>query len=399
MSNKNPTPIRVGTYGTFNGVRYLVAGRLVMGMELDGQRYYWNEFNLVSDSGETATLVHDEGENGDEWRMFVLFEPEFPMSASDAAAKRVGDRINLEGTDVRISLVDESRVYHIEGDAPEGVELGDVAKYFNAQSGSDMIVVSWTDDEVEYYRGKDLAPGLVAAAFNISKAEFASLAASSSGSGFLSSESSGGSGETVTVKTLQIIMGILIFAGIFVGMTTCGTSRPPKPLEKIAAPAMRLKTGDTGKLDEKSWSIQGHAVVEIARTGRLHERHEYSLADEDGSLALLICGLEVNDKNWLLLSPVDPILPPTPAQAAELRVGQTNNVDGLDMKIADVFQSIAHPTEPSGFPDLDNSDVRFGLVGRASYSTMLIRWNATTIMFYRGKQIAATEVAAAFGAR
>ena len=69
------------------------------------------------------------------------------------------------------------------------------------------------------------------------------------------------------------------------------------------------------------------------------------------------------------------------------------------MQITDVFQSIARPTALSGLPDLDDSDVRFGLIGRASFSTMLIRWNATTIMFYRGKQIAATEVAAAFGVR
>jgi hypothetical protein len=398
MSNANPTPIRVGTYGTFNGVRYLVAGRLVMGMELDGERYFWNEFNLVSDAGETATLVHEEGEHGIEWRMFVLFEPEFPMSASDAAAKQIGDRINLEGTHVRISLVDESRVYHIEGEAPEGVELGDVAKYFNAQSGKDMIVVSWTDDEVEYYRGKDLDPGLVAAAFNIRTAEFSNFA-SSSGSSFLSSGSSDTGNEFVSMGTLKIVMGLLIFAGFFVGVKTCGSPRSPKPLGKISAPASRLTVGSTGKLDEKSWRVQGHAVVEIARTGRLHERHEYSLANGDGGLALLICGLEPNDMNWLLLSPVDPILPPTPIQAAELRVGQTNNVDGLDMQITDVFQSIARPAEPSGFLDLDNGDVRFGLIGRASYSTMLIRWNATTIMFYRGKQIAATEVATAFGVR
>ncbi len=398
MSNNNPTPIRVGTYGTFNGVRYLVAGRLVMGMELDGERYFWNEFNLVSDDGETATLVHEEGEHGIEWRMFVLFEPEFPMSASDAAAKRVGDRINLEGTHVRISLVDESRVYHIEGDAPEGVELGDVAKYFNAQSGKDMIVVSWTDDEVEYYRGKDLDPGLVATAFNIRTAEFAGFD-SSSGISFLSSGSGDYGEQGLSMGTLKVVMAILIFAGIFVGVKTWGSPRSPKPLAKISAPASRLKVGSTGKLDDKSWRVRGHAVVEIARTGRLHERHEYSLTSKDGSLALLICGLEANDKNWLLLSPVDPILPPTPTQAAELCVGQTNNVDGLDMRITDVFQSIAHPTDPSGLTDLDNSDVRFGLIGRASYSTMLIRWNATTIMFYRGKQIAATEVAAAFGVR
>ena len=398
MSNNNPTPIRVGTYGTFNGVRYRVAGRLVMGMELDGERYFWNEFNLVSDAGETATLVHEVGEHGIEWRMFVLFEPEFPLSASEAESKRVGDRINLEGTHVRISLVDESRVYHIEGDAPEGVELGDAAKYFNAQSGRDMIVVSWTGDEVEYYRGKDLDTGLVAGAFNMHRKEFSNFDAPAGSSLF--SSGSGDYGESgLSMGTLKVIMAILIFAGIFIGVKTCGSPRPPKLLTKISAPALRLKVGDSGKLDDKSWRVQGHAVVEIARTGRLHERHEYSLADADGNLALLICGLEANDKNWLLLSPVDPILPPTPAQAAELRVGQTNNVDGLDMQITDVFQSIARPTALSGLPDLDDSDVRFGLIGRASFSTMLIRWNATTIMFYRGKQIAATEVAAAFGVR
>jgi Domain of unknown function (DUF4178) len=398
MSNKNPTPIRVGTYGAFNGVRYLVAGRLVMGMELDGERYFWNEFNLVSDGGETATLVHEEGDDGVEWKMFVLFEPEFPLSASEAEAKRVGDRINLEGTDVRISLVDESRVYHIEGTAPEGVELGDVAKYFNAQSGKDMIVVSWTGDEVEYYRGKNISPGLVASAFNIQVTEFDRYPPSSI-RGFLSSGSSDYGGQGLSMGTLKIVMAILVFAGIFVGVKTCGSPRTPKPLTKISAPAQPLKIGSPGKLGDKSWRVQGHAVVEIARTGRLHERHEYSLAAEDGSLALLICGLEMNDKSWLLLFPVDPILPPTPTQAAELRIGQTNNIDGLEMQITDVFQSIARPAEPSGFPDLDNSDVRFGLIGQASYSTMLIRWNATNIMFYRGKQIAATDVAAAFVAR
>ena len=398
MSNNNPTPIRVGTYGTFNGVRYLVAGRILMGVELDGERYFWNEFNLVSDSGDSATLVREEGENGIEWRMFVMFEPEFPLSAAEAGSKRVGDRINLEGTHVRISLVDESRVYYIEGEAPEGVELGDVAKYFNAQSGRDMIVVSWTGDEVEYYRGKILDPGLVAAAFNIRIGELSGFGADS-GSSFFSSGSGDYGDSGISMGVLKVVMAILIFAGVFVGVKTCASPRATKPLVKISVPASLIKIGSTAKLDEKTWRVQGHSVVEVARTGRLHERHEYSLADAGGNLALLICGLEVNDKNWLLLSSVDPILPPTPIKAAELRVGQTNNVDGLEMQITDVFQSIAHPTDPSGLPDLDNSDVHFGLIGRASYSTVLIRWNATTIQFYRGKQIAITEIMAAFGVR
>jgi len=63
-----------------------------------------------------------------------MFEPECPISAADAATKQVGDRINLTGEDVRITVRSSSRVYHIEQGAGS-VELGDVANYFNAQAG------------------------------------------------------------------------------------------------------------------------------------------------------------------------------------------------------------------------------------------------------------------------
>ena len=62
-----------------------------------------------------------------------------------------------------MTLVDESRVYHIEGKAPEGVEIGDVAHYFNAETGNNMQVVSWTGDEWSF--GASIQPGSVATAF------------------------------------------------------------------------------------------------------------------------------------------------------------------------------------------------------------------------------------------
>ena len=65
MSFANPTPIQIGARGTFNGGRYRVAGRVVLGCDVDGQRYYWNEFHLVRvRPGDEATLVHEEGEHG-----------------------------------------------------------------------------------------------------------------------------------------------------------------------------------------------------------------------------------------------------------------------------------------------------------------------------------------------
>src|ERR1700749_2227948 len=167
MSFNNPTAVKVGMTGTFSDVTYRVLGRVVMGVVDDGTAYYWNEFNLKADSGESATLVYEVTERGGEWRWFTMFDPQFPITAADAATKRVGDPLNLDGTDVRVTLLDRSRVYYIEGQAPEGEEVGDHAEYFNAESGNTMIVVSWTGDEVECYHGVTISASVVAQAFNI----------------------------------------------------------------------------------------------------------------------------------------------------------------------------------------------------------------------------------------
>jgi len=118
-----------------------------------GPKREWHRLNLVEPDSEPATLVFEVMDHGPEWRLFTIFEPENPMSAEDAASKRVGDQLNLEGTEVRVTLVNESRICHIEGEGAEGEEVGDVAHYFNAQGGNTKIVVSWTGEEVESFEG------------------------------------------------------------------------------------------------------------------------------------------------------------------------------------------------------------------------------------------------------
>ena len=104
MSFENPTRLRIGMHGHFAGKDYRVLGRVVMGETEVGETYYWNEFNLEASDGGYADLVYEETERGGEWRLFTLFEPEYPMTAADAATKHVGDRLNLTGEDVRITL-------------------------------------------------------------------------------------------------------------------------------------------------------------------------------------------------------------------------------------------------------------------------------------------------------
>ena len=84
--------------------------------------------------------------------------------AREAGLKKVGDRVNLDGVSAEVTVVDQTRVYEIEGKAPDWVSVGDVAQYFNAEAGGKMWVVSWSGDEVECYRGMQLHPGAVAQA-------------------------------------------------------------------------------------------------------------------------------------------------------------------------------------------------------------------------------------------
>jgi len=118
LSYRNPTPIQIGMTGTISGTQYRVAGRVVLGEEEAGATYYWNEFNLETDAGEAVTLVYEETERGGEWRLFRMFDPPHPMSAADAATKRIGDPLNLDGTQVFVRFVSKSRVYQVDGKRP-----------------------------------------------------------------------------------------------------------------------------------------------------------------------------------------------------------------------------------------------------------------------------------------
>jgi len=173
MSNVNPTRIRVGMTGTFAGKAYTIVARVVMAMDEAGETYYWNEFYLSDGSDRIAMLVCEEVYGAQQWRLFTEFTPATPLTAREAGLKKVGDRISLDGVSAEVTVVDESRVHFIEGRAPDWVAVGDVAQYFNAEAAGKMWVVSWSGDEVEYYRGMQLHGELVAQALGLPAASLA----------------------------------------------------------------------------------------------------------------------------------------------------------------------------------------------------------------------------------
>jgi hypothetical protein len=352
-------------------------------MEEGGETYYWNEFNLVSDSGESATLVYEETERGGEWRIFTLFEPQSPMTVPEAAAQRVGHTVNLEGQPIPVTLVDESCVYHIEGEAPEGVEVGDIAHYFNAGADNRMIVVSWTGDEIEFYRGLNLPRGTVASAF-----------------GLPSDVSDAGSRTSGTIRSAsasKVISAIVVFLAcviLFAALASRRSARQSKAVVKTGPPPSALALGGTGVLEGKKYRIGVHTVVEIARVGQIFERHEYHLTDEAGNRALLIYGSQPAARNWLLYAPIEPAISLTPQQAAAKRIGETVITDATAATISDLFQLTIRQVESLETSELKSGEVLYGFGGKSGDALILARWNTNGVAFYKGKAL--KEVAAAF---
>jgi len=394
MSFGNPTALRIGMAGDLSGRQYRVVGRVVMGMDDNGETYYWNEFNVVDDAGENATLVFEDTERGGEWKLFTMFEPEFPMTAEDAATRRGGDELNLEGTQVRVTLVDESQVYHIEGEAPEGVEIGDVAHYFNAESGDTMIVVSWTGSEVEFFRGVDLPRGTVARAFGLPAEErrsFLSLQPLAGGEGSLTRGVPG-----VAKKIMAVLIGLAIMLIFAISFFSCKSHRSSSSTAKIPAPRLKLPTGSTGKLDGKTYRIHAHTLMEIAAVGTRFDRHEYLLADDEENATLLIQGLTAGDKDFILFIPLEPVEPLTPERAATLSVGDIVNVDGVIAPVKEMFQSMISSSGGETPADIRASKPLFGFIGQTNSTVLLVCWASDRITFHRGKAFSEKFVSRAF---
>lgn len=402
MNTANPTPLRLGAKGTLNGWSVRVAGRVVMSMELDGETYTWNEFNLIDTSGNGATLVFEETDDGPEWKLFRAITPDRPLTVSQAAAKRVGDTVDLDGAPIEITLVDQSRVAFIEGTPPEGVEIGDVANYFNADTGDRMLVVSWTGGEIEYYEGLDMPPEAVATAFGF-RADQARPATSSfreEGQSF-ERETSGPSG--LWHKAVLVLLSI---AGLF-SMRSCFSGWNFSPsitssFSKRAAPASVLANGTQGTLGGKAWGVAAQSVTDIARVSGRHQRREYWLRGNNGERALLINALSGGAKEWHLLQPVPVPAGLNPYDAAALRRGVPVKAGERTYPVSDLFQCKTLSIDATGdaAATLPAGSVEYGFVAGAtagsSQGTVVARWTEKQLQLYAGPAVTEAEVLAAF---
>ena len=338
-----------------------------------------------------------------------MFDQQSPISAKEAANKRVGDVLNLDGADVRVTLLGKSRVYYVEGEGPEGEVLGSEANYFNAEAGRKMIVVSWTGDEVEFYHGITITATMVSSAFNISPEQItASLGSNesafdddsdsdeSSGGSYFSggSSSSPGFGSILFIGII-IAYGLFRIYGDFSWGGNGGTSRPV--VKRYPAPVDLLKAGSSGKLNGANYQVLGRTTVDIAESAWYAERHEYYLRDDNGQSALLICGLKPNSKDWFLFTPLYVGDPMTPQAAGNVRMGQKLNIGEVHVAVTELFRSTLRGLDNADMPVGRIGEDRFGFGGQSGTNLLFARWSADRITFHQCSRLDPKTVSAAFG--
>lgn len=387
MRIANPSNLRIGMSGILEGRHYRVAGRVVLKSEADGETYFWNEFNLLNDSGESATLVYEDSESDSPWKLFFLLQPSQPLGASQASAMRVGDRVSVDGKSASITLLGQSRVVHVEGTAPEGVEVGDVANYFNATYAEKMIVVSWSGEEVEHYEGVTVAAGRVESAFGLSTRAAAPLSMAVP-KRFWSDP------FTLVIGAVVLIALAALGYVCYTYVIADGGMRNAAP---AIAPASQITLRQRATIQGHMYTVGGHALVEVARTGRKYQCHEYLLSEETGAGALLVNALSGRAGDWFLLETTTPTTRFDPYDAAALQVGQDVTVSGQAVHIAQVLMARVLSREGASTDPVWSATLQYGFVAKTREDGWLLaRWNEESLQLYLGRVVSDADVMAAF---
>lgn len=380
MSIANPTLLRVGMSGLIDGRSHVVRCRVVLSVRIKGEVYFWNEYILDDGSGVFTTLSYEEDETGCVWRLFSELSPLRALSAREAAAKRVGDNVDLGRGPLKVTLVNRSRVVHVEGQAPDWLVVGDEADFFNAESGGRMLVVSWTGEEVEYYFGGTIPRRAVAEAFGLPN-----LRGSPAPRAHFSDSESGTSVGSM-LKWVFVIMIVGFYAARLFYDGAAGAR--PSPPSKSPAISTTLPLAAKGALPPVGeFEIASCSTFEIGEVGNRFERREYVLRAKDGSQALLWDRIAPSGSAWLLLRPVSTPLAWTPKTAGAQRVGWRVDWGGIGFRVTRLQAhrplapaSSAEPAGPYGFIAQENNEL------------LVARWSESNLKLYRGTELSERDV-------
>ncbi len=379
--SKNPTALKVGMSGQLRGRRYTVRGWVVYSVEIDGEKYYWTEFNVADANGLGATLVFEETEDGPTWKWFTLLEPRRPLTIAEAEAKKVGDTVEYEGRQIPITLVDESYAEEIEGEPPGNVAWHEIARYFNADAGQQrLFVATWVNGKIEFYIGQTIGRRLVESAFGLP-------AMKSFNENYASTAMDSPHQVSDTMAAVWIGGAILlvIVGGFFASYDPEPNVefRPPPKMQTVAA---ALAVGARGAIDGRALAVTAHAKVTVLQPRARFEVHEYWLSG-DGREALLMHGWSGAPNHWLLLETSAVAWKTDAFAAARIRALTSVELDGQRYTVTNLLLARAGPIDGDATGAPWSARDQYGFLARRGDEWLLCRWDEARISWFKGRAV------------
>jgi hypothetical protein len=145
------TFLRLGMKAKYSGRDYEVWGRQVFRQTDDeGVVYQWEEFVLVSPDGDLLYLEYDEGK----WKISEPFVPQQPPDNAQLSIAAEGGSLHMEGHGCSVTDAGTSQLVYVQGEFPWLVAPGRIRRFVDAQHLNDFYSIEWSEDEIEYYRGR-----------------------------------------------------------------------------------------------------------------------------------------------------------------------------------------------------------------------------------------------------
>jgi hypothetical protein len=152
------TPFEIGTRGTVAGEEHAIIGRVRYRDDEDA----WDEWLLLSASGDYRWISEDEDEGMVLWHSFTPTQPVDPNTVHQGAT------IDLGEGPARVRERGSARIDYLEGELTWKARVGDTMEYIDAEGASQLYSIEWTTDEIEFWRGQRVQAREVATAFGIS---------------------------------------------------------------------------------------------------------------------------------------------------------------------------------------------------------------------------------------
>lgn len=157
-------PLKVGMRGTLFQQEHEIIGHMRLVERDSSGTYSSNEFLLRRDDGETVWIVLEEGHYS--YRTEIHDPP-----GVDPRLLGEEDTFQWDGRSWEVDDQSEGAsetIDWVEGEFTWVPRVGDRSSYMEAESPPFTLIAEWTEQEMEWYRGRYVSPAEIAGAFGLS---------------------------------------------------------------------------------------------------------------------------------------------------------------------------------------------------------------------------------------